>query len=122
MILVDAYTRPRGIDPAEDDPRSLISYVVDFNFLDAVDGLLASNREKEIAKFKRMEEERGDAFIFWHISFQDIQKSDLKEDIDKIPTNFRILDSDANKIDEAVQQLVSPSNSKLQHIRKILQE
>jgi predicted acylesterase/phospholipase RssA len=122
VILVDAYTRPRGIDPAEDDPRSLISYVVDFNFLDAVDGLLASNREKEIAKFKKMEEERGNAFIFWHISFQDIRKSDLKKDIDKIPTNFRILDSDANKIDEAVQQLVSPSNSKLQHIRKILQE
>lgn len=122
VILVDAYTRPRGIDPADYDPRSPISYVVDFNFLDAVDGLLASNREKEIEKFEKMEEQRGNEFIFWHISFQKIQKHELKEEIDRIPTNFSISESDADRIDEAVEELVLPNNSKLQQIRKILME
>ena len=122
VILVDAYTKPRGIDPAEYDPRSLFSYIVDFNFLDAVDGLLASNREKEIGKFENMERKRGDKFIFWHISFQDIKNGELKEKVDKIPTTFRISESDADAIDEAVQEVVAPLNPKLQRIREVLLE
>ena len=120
VILVDAYTKPKGIDDSDPDPRSGFSYVVDFNFLDAVTGLLASNREKELAKFTTTEEERGEKFIFWHISFQDIKETDLKKKVDRIPTTFKISESDADSIDQAVQELVSPSNPKLQRIRNVL--
>ena len=122
VILVDAYAKSKGIDDSDADPRSGFSYVVDFNFLDAVDGLLTSNRDKELEKFRKMDRERGEKFIFWQISFQDLKEKDLKKTVDRIPTNFKISESDADSIDQAVQELVSPSNPKLQRIRKILLE
>lgn len=51
VILVDAYRRSLGSDPASANPRGPLSYVVDTNFLDATDSLLEATRLKTIEEF-----------------------------------------------------------------------
>lgn len=51
VISVDAFTEPRGVDPAEADPRSFLDYFIDRNFLDAVDMLLRLNRFNVLAQY-----------------------------------------------------------------------
>lgn len=51
VILVDAYRRSRGVDPRSANPRGLLSYVIDLNFLDATDSLLEANRQRLLDEF-----------------------------------------------------------------------
>jgi NTE family protein len=51
VILVDAFRRSRGADPRAANPRGLLSYVVDLNFLDATDSLLEANRQRLLDEF-----------------------------------------------------------------------
>ncbi len=44
VIFVDAFRRSSGSDPSSADPRKLLDYFVDTNFLDATDSLLEANR------------------------------------------------------------------------------
>jgi hypothetical protein len=44
VICVDSYTEPRGARPRDADPRDAVDYVVDTDFLDAIDMLLKLNR------------------------------------------------------------------------------
>ncbi len=65
-ILVDAYTRPRGADPAAPDPRNAVSYIVDTNFMDAMDSLLAKNRRSAIVEY-----EKGELFPYGEMQFSE---------------------------------------------------
>ena len=51
VLLVDAFTTPRGADRDRPDPRSLISLLIDTNVSDAVDSLLLANRDRLLAEF-----------------------------------------------------------------------
>ncbi len=51
VVLVDAYRRSLGVDPRSANPRSLLDYVVDTNFLDATDSLLEANRHRLLDEF-----------------------------------------------------------------------
>ncbi|HEU0202530.1 MAG TPA: patatin-like phospholipase family protein, partial [Burkholderiaceae bacterium] len=44
VLLVDAFTKPRGTSRTAADPRSTVSYLLDTNVVDAVDSLLLTNR------------------------------------------------------------------------------
>jgi predicted acylesterase/phospholipase RssA len=51
VICVDSYTEPRGARPRDADPRDAADYVVDTDFLDAIDMLLKLNRYHLLATF-----------------------------------------------------------------------
>ncbi len=51
VIFVDAYRRSQGADPAAPNPRELLDYVVDTNFMDATDSLLEANRARILQEF-----------------------------------------------------------------------
>lgn len=52
VLLVDAFTRPVGAKRTNSDPRGLLSLILDFNVVDAVDSLLQANRAKVVGEFK----------------------------------------------------------------------
>ena len=51
VILVDAFTDSRGVDPKKSDPRGTFDFIMDTNFIDATTSLLEANRERLLAGF-----------------------------------------------------------------------
>lgn len=51
VVLVDAFRPSTGVNPAAADPRGLLSYFVDTDFLDATDSLLEANRQRILDQF-----------------------------------------------------------------------
>ncbi|HEV2055385.1 MAG TPA: patatin-like phospholipase family protein [Methylomirabilota bacterium] len=51
VVLVDAFRPSTGVNPASADPRGLLSYFVDTDFLDATDSLLEANRQRILDQF-----------------------------------------------------------------------
>ncbi len=51
VILVDAYRRSLGAPSDEANPRGILSYVVDTNFIDSTDALLEANRAHLIQRY-----------------------------------------------------------------------
>jgi len=52
VILVDAFRESLGANPASPNPRKLMDYFVDTNFLDATDSLLEANRGRILNDFR----------------------------------------------------------------------
>lgn len=52
VVLVDAFTRPRGVARTDADPRTALSFLLDTNVVDAVDSLLQANRIHLIEEFR----------------------------------------------------------------------
>jgi len=55
VILVDAFTKPKGANPKSSDPRNSIAYIVDTNFLDATDSLLDKIHDSLIIEYQNRE-------------------------------------------------------------------
>ncbi len=51
VLLVDAFTRPRGASRLNPDPRGTVGLLLDANLSDAVDSLLQNNRAKLLGEF-----------------------------------------------------------------------
>ncbi|MEO8153951.1 MAG: patatin-like phospholipase family protein [Rhizobacter sp.] len=51
VLLVDAFTRPRGASRLNPDPRGTVGLLLDANLSDAVDSLLQNNRSKLMGEF-----------------------------------------------------------------------
>ena len=52
VILVDAYTNASGVSAKKPDPRKWYDFMVDSNFIVAVDSLLSKNRENLLTQFE----------------------------------------------------------------------
>lgn len=52
VILVDAYTNASGVSAEKPDPRNWYDFMVDSNFIVAVDSLLSKNRENLLTQFE----------------------------------------------------------------------
>jgi predicted acylesterase/phospholipase RssA len=52
VILVDAFIGSAGVSPEKSEPRNLLDYIVDTNFLEAADSLLEKNRAEILSSFK----------------------------------------------------------------------
>jgi predicted acylesterase/phospholipase RssA len=52
VFQIDAFTRPQGTKRLAADPRSLLSFVLDTNVVDAVDSLLQANRVKLVGEMQ----------------------------------------------------------------------
>lgn len=133
VILVDAYTEPRGIDASEANPRQASDYIIDKNFLASSDALLHLNRDNILADFKRRLELRyeSDPTLKKHTVFYQIQLLDVKnfnnardnnlgDRLNRIPTNFKIAKEDADDVDTAIAELLTPENDCLQAIKELV--
>ncbi|TAL04895.1 MAG: patatin-like phospholipase family protein [Porticoccaceae bacterium] len=127
VILVDAYTGKSGVDSHDWDSRKVSDFIVDSNFLDSSDSLLAANREKTLGAFvaklatlKDGDSARKSHTIFYHVKFEDIKDDELRKEVTNIPTNFKISRPDARVIDKVVARLMTPDNVCLAAIRDIL--
>lgn len=129
VILVDAYTGKSGVEPDRSDSRRFSDFIVDSNFIDATDSLLAANREKTLEKFEQRLVDLIDSddtmarkshTIFYHLQFADVQDAELRSAVNDIPTNFKITRSNTEVIDKVVARLLNPENTCLLAIRDIL--
>lgn len=123
VILIDAFTGNSGISNDKADPRKGFDFVVDTNFLEATDSLLSANRDEKIEHFKDKFETRcgePSKAIFYHIQFDDVKNDELRRNLNRIKTDFRISDQDAGYIDDAVDELLTPENTCLTGIKGLL--
>src|SRR5207247_10728164 len=51
VVFVDAFRRSLGVSPSSADPRGLLSYAIDTNFLDATGSLREANRQRILEDF-----------------------------------------------------------------------
>jgi NTE family protein len=133
VVLVDAYTDPRGVSATRANTRSLTDYIIDKNFLASSDALLHLNRANILDAFTRRLEKwyendptlRQHA-LFYHLQFSDLERLKDVEDnklvdrLNGIPTNFTIESDDANDIDTAVARLIVPTNNCLKAIKDLV--
>jgi len=122
VILVDAFTESKGVDPKKSDGRQLLDYAVDLNFIDSSDSLLARNR---IGTMESLESKLGklDAktqYIFYHIQFDDISNDGDRAKLNGIRTDFMLEDGQPKLLDSAVAKLIVQENTCLMDIKKIL--
>lgn len=123
VILVDAYTEAGGIHETRADPRSTLDFFVDSNFIDATDSLLAANRNNKISRFietfklvKPLSQS-----IFYHLKFSDVKDEELRKKLNRIKTSFNIETEDQTAIDRAIDRLLTPQNTCLIRIKKLLE-
>ena len=129
VILVDAYTGKSGVDPGKSDSRRFADFIIDSNFIDATDSLLAANRKRAVKNFKQRLTELMDSdatksrkshTIFYHVQFADVQDAGLKAAVNDIPTNFKISRPNTKVIDQVVAHLLNPENTCLRAIKDLL--
>jgi len=137
VILVDAFTKPKGMHTENSDPRTtFLDRFVDTNFIDAFDSLLVGNRQNIVKEFRGFLNKTIEAIIqkenliFWSIQFDEMcaklnQENDplckvTEEKVNKIATSFNIEEEECKAITDAVKMLMSEKNSELNKIRKIL--
>lgn len=136
VVSIDAYTEPNGVDPSEPDTRTIVDQVVDTNFLDSSDALLARNRDSVISAFTGFlkNEVRGEGnlvpingdVIFYHMTFRDVEKlvggsegARLFAAVNSIPTSFRIRGNKASAIKEVTERIVSEQNPCIRMIARV---
>jgi NTE family protein len=123
IILVDAFTETKGVSDEDYDARKFLDYAVDLNFLDSVDSLLATNRKIKIKDFQDSLKKHDDKYIiFYHIEFDDIKDTALKETLHKIKTDFAIQEQDRIAIDKAINMLIVQNNNCIQKIKNMILE
>jgi predicted acylesterase/phospholipase RssA len=132
VILVDAYAAPPGIGATKKDPRRLYDYVIDTNFLDTYDALLTANRKNMLAWFYwGLERYREQQATFCHVTWEPRDSpvasavggdlADLRPDLDRIPTDFQISESDARLLDRAAELLVTAEDPCLAKVRGMVE-
>jgi len=122
VILVDAYAESGGVSGRNSDSRKFFDFIIDSNFIDATDSLLKSNRERVLKTFEANLSRYRPASksIFYHIQFADVADPELKRELNRIKTDFRIDPEDAKRIDRAVRKLLTPENTCMVAIRELI--
>jgi predicted acylesterase/phospholipase RssA len=123
IILIDAYTESQGVPPEDNDGRKFFDYAVDLNFMDSVESLLTKNRDRIKEQFvANLELYQNKYIVFYHIEFNDVPSEELKERLNRIRTDFKIDQKDAEAIEEAAKLLIVRENICLGKIRNMLLE
>jgi predicted acylesterase/phospholipase RssA len=132
LILVDSYTMSDGVSGDICDARGSFDFVMDLNFLDSFNCLLALNRESLVQDminyFSWLKTGLEKDVVFYHIKFDNIKALDnttpeeaLYPKLNSIKTDFQISDHDKNSIDKAANLLLSPTNNTcLNNIKQLL--
>jgi len=134
VIIVDAYTAPRGVPAATKDPRWPWGYIIDTNFLDTYDALLTANRKNMLAWFDgKLKTTYGTKDpVFCHLTWEpddspeppqthDTKIEALRPQLNRIATNFTLAADEAQTLDQAALLLVSEDNECLRRIAAMFQ-
>lgn len=125
VILIDAYAPGRGVPPTAVDGRELFDFVLDLNFLESFETLLAKIRYSEIDRLshlmQRLKDSEKKVTLLYHLKF-DNAPLELTHKLNKIPTDFAIDREGTGAIDEAAAILMTPDNLCLGIIRRALTE
>jgi predicted acylesterase/phospholipase RssA len=116
VILIDAYKPIRGKSSRDPDPRSVVDYFFDTNFMDAYDTLMAEMRDDKIDKMRKLlnnDDSKSGKLI--HVKFDDL--IDINPNIFRvvkhIDTSFKIGSNEANCLKHAARFLVESKMKKL---------
>ncbi|MES9968977.1 MAG: patatin-like phospholipase family protein [Candidatus Thiodiazotropha sp.] len=115
VLLIDSYIKPKGVDNTSPEARTGFDYLVDSNFFDSFDSLLAKNRFSLIKGFSDKMANLNDTHpelttFFYHLAFNEIPDLDIKNQINSIGTSFKIDKKDAKALELAVDLLLSKEN------------
>ena len=124
VILIDAYTGQAGVSGTEADTRGLLDFIVDTNFVDATDSLLTTIRKQRIEDFpktvfKEHSEGSGRQGVYYHIKLQDIENQEIRQNAEKVKTNFTLSKDDATALDNAARE-IARDNRCLARIRQLI--
>jgi hypothetical protein len=116
VILIDAYRPPKGKSSRDPDPRSVFDFILDTNFIDAYDTLMAEMRTgkiDEMISILNNGDSRSGKLV--HVEFDDLKeiKPDIYEVVKNIDTSFNIESNEANCLKEAARILVESEMEKL---------
>lgn len=132
VILVDAYNGDGGVSSTDSDSREFLDFIVDTNFIDATNSLLAANRKKMLANFEKYFRDYNyeidgkqipklSKAIFYHVQFEDLKgDGELVEELAQIKTNFNISNKDVNAIERAAEKLFTVDNRCIRSIKELL--
>jgi len=150
VLLVDAFTKPKGAKRSDFDPRTPVGRLVDPNLSDAVDSLLQANRASLLGEFRRATlgwanecgvasvrhlpaalcdhlNERRDSDVLdlrdklvFYHFSFESAPPDLKRKLDLIPTSFAIEDDDVKAIRSLVEGALTAENPCLAILRAIV--
>ncbi len=130
VLLIDAYTPPIGVSNARANPRGLVDYMVDTNFMDSVNTLMNRNRFEVLSEMMtylaEANENEGKQVEFYHATFDDIAIRDegepdsLKNRVNTIKSSLQIGKTHLKAIDDAVNRLFVRENPCLQNIVELI--
>ena len=116
VILIDAYKPARGKSSRDPDPRSVFDYVLDTNFIDAYDTLMAKMRNDKIDKMREILN-NGDSKSgkLIHVQFDELKEinPDIYSVVKNIDTSFKIGSNESNCLKHAARILVESEMKKL---------
>ena len=113
VILIDAFTPVQGRDRSDPDPRKPFDYVIDANFLDAYDTLMAGLRMEKVDRTRQWLENNNGTLI--HIQFADLQglSPTIYAAVKGIKTSLEIDERDAVCLKHAARLLVKAEMEQL---------
>jgi predicted acylesterase/phospholipase RssA len=113
IIIIDAHTASYGKDPRDPNPRSLIDYYIDTNFLDAYQTLIAELSYGKTTDLEQWLEENNGKLI--HLKFEDLEKDHpwLRETVASIKTNLTITNKEAACLKQAARIMVQEKMEEL---------
>jgi NTE family protein len=132
LILVDSFIEGGGVSDVVPDGRQLFDYVIDSNFMDSFDSLLARNRESLVEDminyFKYLHTDVKNKVIFYHIKFKNVSGlegnyhsgENLYQKVNSIKTDFKINDNDQIAIEKVTALFMQNENVCLKKIKSIL--
>jgi NTE family protein len=106
IIVIDVHTASYGKDPRDPDPRKLIDYYIDTNFIDAYETLMAELRYGKTTELQQWLEANNGRLI--NLQFGDLKERhpDLYEAVARIKTNLKIKKNEAACLKHAARILV----------------
>lgn len=106
IIVIDAHTASYGKDPRDPNPRSLVDYYIDTNFIDAYETLMAELRYGKTNELQQWLEANNGRLI--HLQFGDLKQGhpELYEAVTRIKTNLKIKKNEAACLRQAARILV----------------
>lgn len=113
IILIDAFTPVEGRDRSDPDPRKMVDYVIDTNFLDAYDTLMAGLRMEKINRTRNWLESNNGTLA--HLEFANLQMITpaVHVAVKGIKTSLEIEERDTICLKHAARLLVKVEMEKL---------
>ncbi len=113
VVLIDAFTPVQGRDRSDPDPRKMVDYVIDTNFLDAYDTLMAGLRMEKINRTRNWLENNNGTLA--HLEFAKLKAiaPAIHAAVKGIKTSLEIEEQDAICLKHAARILVKAEMERL---------